>query len=280
MKNLTKALLVFCGMLSFTGLFSQTTGTLTFTFTTPKHTSGCYVTSDCRYVLAAWIESGNGTSTGTFVKTKLRYVGSGTDDHLPTWGTAAGCTFPTAVTSGGCNTTDATTGATQTTFPSRTFTWDGKNCTTTANGTTVADGAYQVVIQETWGHTASTVTRRFAFTKGAAIDSQTPTADTNFTGISLNWTPTALATSETGSNKPTASISPNPSNGIINLDFKNPVNYIQVFDMSGELVYSETVKFSTLPKKSLDLSKLNNGNYILQVSNAYGSSNYKIIIAK
>ena len=95
------------------------------------------------YVLAVWIE----TSTGTFVKTKLRYVGGGTDDHLATWGKAAGCVNTTAVTATtGCNVTDATTGATQTTFPSRTVTWDGKNTNGTANGTTVADGTYSCLL--------------------------------------------------------------------------------------------------------------------------------------
>lgn len=227
MKNLSTLTFLLFSIFAF----SQTPGALTFTFTTPKHASGNYV-SDGRYVLAVWIE----TSTGTFVKTKLRYVGGGTDDHLATWGTAAGCTYPTAVLSGGCNTTDATTGATQTTFPSRTITWDGKNVSGTVNGTTVADGTYRVAIQETWGHGASTATRYINFTKGPAIDSQTPTADANFTAISLKWIPTALGTTDVNL-KPQLNVSPNPSKGIINLNLNNDSNYIAVFSLDGKIVF-------------------------------------------
>ncbi len=275
MKNFYLKLSSFIVFLFCINSNAQTVGTLTFTFTAPKHTSGCY-TTDCRYVLAAWIESG----TGTFVKTKLRYVAGSTDDHLATWGTAAGCTNPTAVTSGGCNVTDATTGATLTTFTSKTFTWDGKNVSGTSNGSVVADGTYRVAIQETWGHSSATATRYFTFTKGAAIDNQTPAADANFTAISLKWIPAALATSEVNNNRPTSVISPNPSKGIVNFDLKNAADYITVFSENGEVVYKEQLKSSIILKKSLDLSFLSSGNYIVSVSNAYGTSNYKIIIAK
>jgi len=272
MKKLTLITFLLLSIFSF----SQTAGTLTFTFTTPKHATGNYLSSGA-YVLAVWIE----TSTGTFVKTKLRYVGGGTDDHLPTWGKAAGCVNTTAVTATtGCNVTDATTGATQTTFPSRTVTWDGKNTNGTANGTTVADGTYRVAIQETWGHGTSTATRYITFTKGVAIDSQTPAADGNFTAISLKWTPAALGTSDV-SLRPQLLIAPNPSKGIINMNLKNESNYIIVYSLDGKIVYQEDLKNANITaNKELDLSFLQNGEYIVSVSNAYGSSYNKIIIAK
>lgn len=261
--------------------FSQTAGNLSFTFTAPKQSSGCFATN-CRYVLAAWIESGTGVFSGAFVKTKLLYVGSGTDDHLQTWGAAAGCTKPNAVVAinNGCNITDATTGATSTNFGSQTFVWDGKNVNGASNGVTVADGSYQVVIQEAWGHGAATTTRRFAFTKGSVIDNQTPTADANFTGISLKWTPTGLGTSEVTNNKPQLMIAPNPSKGLISINIKNDANYITVFSLDGNIVYQESVKNSSSKNKELDLSYLQNGEYMVSVSNAYGSSYNKIIIAK
>jgi hypothetical protein len=254
--------------------FSQTDGTLTFTFTTPKHTSGNYSTSGA-YVLAVWIE----TSAGTFVKTKLRYVGSGTNDHLPTWGTAAGCSNPNNATSTTCNITDATTGATQTTFPSRTVIWDGKNTNGSSNGTTVADGTYRVAIQETWGHGTATTTRYITFTKGTAIDSQTPAADGNFTAISLKWVPFALGVSDI-SLRPQLSIAPNPSKGNININLKNETNYIIVYSLDGKIVYNEDLKNTNILSKEIDLSFLPNGEYFVSVSNAYGSSYSKIIIAK
>lgn len=272
MKKLTIITLL---ILSIFG-YSQTDGSLTFTFTTPKHTTGNYLTSGA-YVLAVWVE----TSTGTFVKTKLRYVGSGTDDHLSTWGTAAGCANTTAVTATtGCNVTDATTGATQTTFLSRTVTWDGKNTNGTSNGSLVADGNYRLAIQETWGHGTSTVVRYFPFTKGTSIDSQTPTADGNFTAISLKWTPATLGTTDVNL-KPQSTISPNPSTGNISIQLKNETNYIVVYSLDGKIVYQEDLKNTKSSNfKNLNLSFLQNGEYIVNVSNAYGSSSNKIIIAK
>lgn len=272
MKKLTLIIFLLLSIFSF----SQTTGTLTFTFTTPKHTTGNYLSSGA-YVLAVWIE----TSSGTFVKTKLRYVGGGTDDHLTAWGTAAGCVKITAVTATtGCNVTDATTGATQTTFPSRTVVWDGKNTNGAVNGTTVADGTYRVAIQETWGHGTSTAIRYINFTKGATIDSQTPTADGNFTAISLKWTPSALGTTDVNL-KPQLSIAPNPSKGMININLKNESNYIVIYSLDGRIVYQESLKNSNSnSNKALDLSFLQNGEYIVSVSNAYGSSYNKIIISK
>jgi hypothetical protein len=244
MKRILKICSLFAALFS-TGIFAQTTGTLTFTFTTPKHTTGNYQT-DGRYVLAAWIETG----TGTFVKSKMRYVGSSTDDHLPTWGAAAGCTFPTAVTSGGCNTTDATSGATLTTFVSKSFTWDGKNVVGTANGSVVADGTYRVALQETWGHGAATTTRYFTFTKGAAIDSQTPTADANFTAITLKWTPTTLATNDVSASKNALQLFPNPTATKFSIKSAQTYKNITVYDEMGNeiktFVKSETYNISDL----------------------------------
>ena len=160
------------------GLFAQTAGTLTFTFTQVAH-SPCYQSN--YNVLAAWIE----TSSGTFVKTKLRYCcGGNTLDHLPTWSVNAG---GTSSNSSAANKTDATTGSTLHGFGTKTFTWDGKNVNGTSNGTLVADGTYKVAIQETWNHGGgNTVTTYYTFTKGPAADHQTPATDANFSTISLD----------------------------------------------------------------------------------------------
>lgn len=234
-KNYFKGLALL--LLSFSSIvFAQTTGTLTFTFTTPKHTTGNYVT-DGRYVLAAWVE----TSTGTFVKTKMRYVGGGTDDHLTVWGTAAGCADPSAVLgTTGCNLTDATTGATLTTFTSKGFNWDGKNVSGSSNGTVVPDGTYRVAIEETWGHSATsgTAKRYFTFTKGPSIDSQSPTADANFTGITLTWTPSALATVDVNNTKSNNQIYPNPVNNNFSIANNELVYEVVLYDASGRFIKS------------------------------------------
>lgn len=236
-------------------VFAQTAGTLTFTFTTPKHTTGNYV-SDGRFVLAAWVE----TSAGTFVKTKMRYVGGNTDDHLSVWGTAAGCADPTAVLgTSGCNTTDATTGATLTSFLSKNFTWDGKNVSGTSNGTLVADGTYRVAVQETWGHSSNTATRYFTFTKGPSQDLQTPAADANFTGITLKWTPNTLATVDVNSAKSTNQIYPNPANNNFSIANNELVYEVVLYDASGRFIKS-------LGKADqYNVSDLKNGVYYVEL---------------
>jgi len=271
-KRVLNIVLVAIVALFSSNLKAQTAGTLTFTFTTPKHTTGNYVT-DGRYVLAVWIES----STGTFIKTKMRNVAGGTNDHLAAWGAKCGCASATNATAATCNVTDATSGATLNTFVAKTITWDGKNVNGAANGTLVADGAYRVAIQETWGHGTATATRYFNFTKGPAADVQTPTADTNFTAISLNWSPTLA--NDTFSLSPSVVIYPNPTNGVVNIDLKNEVKNIRVINILGEIVYDEKVEaYAADSTKTLDLSNLTNGMYIVNVTNEYGSSNHKIVL--
>jgi hypothetical protein len=275
--NLAVLLLVLGLSNSITG--QNTPGTLTFTYTCPTHTSGNYET-DGRYVIAVWIESctpcGTTAGTSTFVKTKLRLWGGNTTDHLPTW-----------VSKSGSSVVDATTGATMgrgttgtfnslaNAFSPQTVTWNGTNTA----GTVVADGSYRVAIQETWGHGTATVTRYIPFTKGTAVDSQTPTADTNFTNLSLTWSPT-LATA-IFSQSPDFVVYPNPSKGIFNLDFNNEVKNIKVVNVLGETVYEETMKdASAAINKKVDLSAFASGVYIFNVTNDYGTSSYKVLLDK
>lgn len=266
-------LLAIAMLFSFSVTMSaQTAGTMSFTFTTPKHTTGNYVTSGA-YVLAVWIEScttcGAGTTVGTstFVKTNLRYWAGGTNDHLPTWNTKSAA-----------STTGATTGATQTTFTARTVTWDGKNAAGTA---LMADGNYRVCIQETWGHGTATATRYFPFTKGATAYTNTTdvAADTNFTGITLTWTPTL--SNDSFNKGPEVVVYPNPSKGIFNLDLKSQIKNITVVNTLGAIIYEENVNDSTtLTNKTIDLSNYTNGVYFINVSDDNGSSSYKVVLEK
>lgn len=271
MKNIFKLISVLV-LLSSASINAQTAGTMSFTFTTPKHTTGNYVT-DGRYVLAVWVEScatcGAGTTVGTstFVKTNLRYWAGGTNDHLPTWNTKSVASV-----------VGATTGATQTTFTARTVTWDGKN----AAGTTLqADGNYRVCVQETWGHGTATATRYFPFVKGTTVYTNTAdvTADTNFTGISLTWTPTLA--NETFTKGPEVIVYPNPSKGIFNLDFKSQVKNITVVNTLGAIIFEENIDNSNSETtKSIDLSSYTDGVYFINVSDDNGSSSYKVVLEK
>ena len=252
---------------------TSTAGTLTFTFTPITQTVGAY--SGTKNVLAVWIQ----TTTGGFVKTKLRYCGSQTDDHLPTYGVNCGATASNCVTNG--NITDATTGATLASYIAKSITWDGKNVVGTANGTVVPDGTYQVSIQETWGHGSATVIRTFPFTKGAAADHQTPVADAKFTGIKLDWVPTGLGLADNVSPNTQVVIYPNPTQGIFNIDFKNEIKTIKVANILGQVVYEEKVTISAPgTTKNINLSSFENGTYIVNVSNDEGTSSYKVIIDK
>lgn len=241
---------------------AQTAGSLSFSLTIPKHTSGNYETNG-RYVYAVWIETNPTSGTSAFVKTLAKNCGSGISDHVATW-----------TSKSGGNLVDVTSGATSTVFTSQTFTWNGTN----ASRVVVADGAYRVAVLITWGHGTSTAIRYFPFVKGPSLDSQTPASDTNFTNISLN---SSFLGVTDFSSKPEVSIYPNPTNGVFNMDLKNDINNIKVINILGKVVYNEKVtQDATGTTKKVDLSNLVNGLYIVSVTNDNGTSNYKVILNK
>ena len=262
MKSLLLSISLFtCGLLQ-----AQTQGTLSFSFTQTAHTS--YTGN--KNVLAVWIQS----STGTFVKTRLRYAGGGTSDHLPTWAVNSGGTASNCMATA-CNKVGATTGATLTSFGTRTLTWDG----TDASGNLVADGTYKVTIESCWNHgTSAKTTRSFTFTKGTAADVQTPADDANFTGIALAWNPSGAGVEET-TNDINVSIHPNPSsNGIFTVDFNYATN-VSAVNLAGEEVYTEEIKMNEV-SKTLNLSNVPNGVYFICVSNGVTISKHKVVINK
>ncbi len=268
-------------------LAAQTAGTLTFSFNQPTPTAPAptYTGTQARSVLAVWIEN----STGTFIKSKMRYVGSSTSDHLPTYAVKAGGAASNALATG-VNITDATTGATLKTtttpvaFGARTTTWDGKNVVGATNGTTVADGNYNVWIESTWvdaGSNNHQVLESYAFTKGATAVHLTPTSTSGyFTTIDLTWTPTGLGFEDLQYKEPAVVIYPVPSTGIFNLDFKNEIKNIKVYNLLGQTVYSEALKNNAETTKQINLSNLLNGNYVISLSNENGVSNYEVILKK
>ncbi|HWS59319.1 MAG TPA: T9SS type A sorting domain-containing protein [Flavobacterium sp.] len=278
-KLLSLAVLVTALLLSANS-FAQTAGTMTFTFTQgspidPSMNGGC--------VMAVWIQSGS-----TFVKTNLRYLGTGTKDHLPTYGAKAGwTTLNNAMTA---NVVNAVTGATRedgsvnpATTPgpldSYSVTWDGTNVA----GTVVADGIYTVWYEVTWDdnkNLSDFVNTGFAFTKGPAITSVNPANTPPLTAMRIVWTPTALSLDSVYKTK--IAIYPNPSNGVINVNYNDiPVSKIEVVNVLGQVVKS--IKLDTSSSKtaeSIDLSGNANGLYIINVSTNETSSSYKVILDK
>ncbi len=260
--------------------FSQTPGTLTVVFT-PTIPSTASFYQQPRNVLAAWIES----STGTFIKTKLRYVGSVTSDHLQGWASKCGCASITNALGAGCNVTDAITGATRPNFSALTFTWNG----TDVAGNLVADGTYNLKIENTWNHATPNqyssnsnmnYTTTIAFTKGATVFSITPTATNWIKDASINWQPdntTAINTNVL--NDLETNVYPNPTNATLYVDYKNATT-IKVVNTLGMVIYDEKIESLTSGTKTIDLSNFANGIYFITVSNEQKSYNQKVILSR
>ena len=254
---------------------AQTQGTLTWSFTPSSHIG---YNNNAQHVLAVWIE----TSTGTFVKTKMRYVGGGTNDHLPTWAAKAGCASSLNAVGSGCNTTDGLSGGTLSSYATRTGTWDGKNVNGTVNGTTVADGAYRLAVQETWAHgTSATTTVYYNFTKGTVADHQTPAGDANFSAITLDWVPFPAGIDAVSFAQANASVYPNPSrDGNITIHYSN-ANKIRITNILGTAIANYKVALSAEENDfSVDLSAYANGIYMVQVSNDQSVATYKVLVNK
>jgi hypothetical protein len=296
--------------LSFLALFlcftisvsaQNTPGTLTFTFTEalptqPAAPEPCVLVANGpefgpANIMAVWIEN----AAGTFIKTRYRFAGI-EKDHLPTWLVKSGGTPPTGTLKGNClqaacNVTDATTGATRhststpTAYGTKTVNWDGKNVAGAVNGTVVPDGIYKVWVESSWIDVSKNnhqTLESFSFTKGTTVFQAAPANTTYFSNINLVWTPSVnLAVSDVTSNSLEASVYPNPTNGVFNIDFKNEVSNIKVTNLLGQVVRNQNVSFAANTKSSIDLTNNQNGVYIVTISNSKGnSSSYKVVLNK
>ncbi len=251
---------------------AQTSGTLTFTFT--EIAKSPTYPGNSQHMLAVWIQ----TNAGAFVKTKLRYVGAVTNDHLPTWASQASCTSGLA-NNASCNTLDGTTGATRASWTTYTVSWDGKKGAA-ATGTLQPDGVYKVAIQSTWNHgTTGTALTTYTFTKGPSVDHQTPAANATYTNITLHWEPVVTAINEANSQNPLIEVYPNPTNGVFNVDYSN-AKTIKVINTLGVLVHETKLDELSQGTKNIDLSNYANGIYVITVSNEHGSSIHKVILNK
>ena len=95
--------------------------------------------------------------------------------------------------------------------------------------------------------------------------------------IVFDYTPLNVQTEENQNSQ--ISIFPNPSNGLINIDLSSYTSssQINIFNALGELVYKSENCFT---KKEIDLSKLANGVYSVEVFNKNQKSINKLIIEK
>jgi hypothetical protein len=253
-------------------VFAQTAGTLTFSFTPVSHTPGY---SGTKNYLAVWIQD----NSGKFIRTKLATSKGSESDHLPTWAKSASGGATTNCTSASCNTVDATTSATMASFAAKKIIWDGKTGPI-ATATVVPDGVYKVTIEETWNHgTTGTAVKTYTFTKGTNPDHQMPANDANFTGVMLDWVPVSTTGVEDISADAAISVYPNPSNGLINIEFTK-ASSIRIINTLGTIVYDEKTGQDGYGTKSIDLSNFSNGVYIISIFNGEVQSNRKVMVNK
>jgi hypothetical protein len=254
---------LFAGFLIFTTIIGKaqaTDGTMTLTFTET-------VSGYTKNVLAVWVQD----NSGAFIKTKMRYWGNGTNDHLPVW-----------KTNSLQNIVDASTGPTLTSstnptaFGTKTITWNGKN----VSGITVNDGTYKILIESSWQSNLSNNTHNtlvmYTFEKGTSSTHTTPTGDANFSNITIDWVPSNIGIEDVGSNKNIV-IFPNPANGIVQINFKNPISVSRLLieNLNGEVVYQEAPKQKLSGIKTIDLSFLPKGVYIVEILTPLNSDNCK-----
>jgi len=266
---------------------AQTAGTMTYTFTTVK------IGSNTKQVMGVWVEN----AAGTFIKTRLLYTTSTkTDDHFPVLSAKNGATAASTADSAGMDVTSgnnvgAISGATRssTTSPvawgAYSVAWDGTNSSSIA----VADGIYKIWVELTAdGNAASDahdfINTGYSFTKGASVyDTNISSPIANNTVLTSNrivWTPSALSLDSVYKTK--IAIYPNPSNGVINVNYNDiPVSKIDVVNVLGQVVKS--IKLDTSSSEtteSIDLSGNANGLYIINVSTNETSSSYKVVLDK
>ena len=239
MKKISGAALLF--FLAVSSLMAQTQGTLSFSVTTTAPSSTKYSTS---HLFAAWIEN----SAGDFIKTKLKYL-NGDYVHMENW-----------VNKSMLNVVDATTGATLTSYGTRTFLWNG----TDVNSSVVTDGKYYVWLEMAWDDNLTTgkTVKSYAFTKGSTIFQSSPANTDNFLSTALTWTPLTTGLEPSLENNE-IKIFPNPSSGLIKIDFRELSGEctIRVLDQSGKTAYHEKLGYINSGLRTLDLSSLKAGSY-------------------
>jgi len=74
---------------------------------------------------------------------------------------------------------------------------------------------------------------------------------------------------------------PNPTNGVFTVELNNikADDYrISVTNVLGQEVYTSTKEISTLISEKIDISDLNKGVYILEISNSESTITEKIIV--
>lgn len=145
------------------------------------------------------------------------------------------------------------------------------------------DGSYKVWVEMAWIDNPDLhdfINSGYSFTKGASIATTNPANVGPLSSMTLTWTPSALSLDSVYKTK--VAIYPNPSNGVINVQYNDiPVSNIDVVNVLGQIVKSVKIDSSkSETSQSIDLSGNSNGLYIINVSTNETSSSYKVVLDK
>ncbi len=252
-------LIALIGIFATSFVFSQTSGTLTFTCNTTAPSSSYGL----KHVLAVWLE--NTAQPSVFIKTRAKYGNE--DDHLTSW-----------LAKSGKSLVDAFTGATITSYTQPvSVTWNGTDVT----GTVVPDGTYNLFIEMGWGtnKTIDHAVTSFTFVKGSASQNLTPAGTANISGVVIDWKPLSTLAGAT-ENFQNICFFPNPSSGIVRLNLFSPLHEVslKVLNEEGKVVMTEYKLLFSEGLKFIDLSACRNGLYLFNIHSNELDYTYKVLL--
>ena len=264
MDTIKRAIAGFISLIVFLslsiGVHAQTAGSLTFSCTTSAPSANW----GNKHVLAVWIE--NAQNPSAFIKTNSKYGHE--DDHLTSW-----------VAKSGYNLVDAVSGATLSSYGKQSVIWDG----TDKNHNVVVDGDYKVFIEMGWGKdkVAQHSVMSFSFTKSNSTVNLTPTGNSNYSDVSIDWVP-AVTLINSVDNPDAISVFPNPTKGIINLNFSGNQSSASVIveNSVGVSVYRNKIESGFSGLLNIDLSSCSNGLYFVKIVDSDKQFVYKVILNK
>jgi len=222
----------------------NTSGQLTVTATTTT-ANGSYAPKN---IVAIWIQD----SSGKFVKSMLVLAATRKID-LTNWVSAT----PTG------NTTDATTGATQSSHGIRTCTWRATN----VSGAVVPDGTYTIKMEMTESNSGSRV-GTFTFNKGPNAVTLTPADIPSFNNITIQWVPTISGIEDVKLSK-LYDVYPNPTKSSIFVNGTD-INELEILNVSGNTLLKTK-------EQKVNLSSFMPGTYLVQIQSKFGTVLKKII---
>lgn len=100
----------------------------------------------------------------------------------------------------------------------------------------------------------------------------------NVPGLTLHLQNAAIVSSDIKESGPILRVFPNPGDGIFSVETPSHESALQVYDSSGQLVYSQS--FNQEGRKSIDLRNLNGGLYFFKLIQGFQVNSAKVVLIK